>query len=317
MPQPTESQVHANRPLTNISLAYIQSQSAFIATQFAPMIPVDSKSDTYYTYTKNDWFRDEAQIRADGAPTAGSGYGLSTATYSCDVFGFHKDIGPQAMANADPAINLDREATLLVTQRLLIRAERQWAADMFVTGIWGTSTTPSNLWSDYNASNPIGDVRTGKRTVLVNTGFMPNTLVLGYDVYIALQDHPDLVDRIKYTTSDTVTREVMARYFEVDRILVAQSVYATNLEGETAAYDFVQGKHALLAYVAPSPGLLTPSAAYTFVWRGIPGGIGASALITREDIPLSGGAVRVEGQMAFDNKLVATDLGYMFVSVVS
>lgn len=317
MPQPTASDVHVDRPLTNVSLAYIQQASDFIATQFAPIIPVDRKTDTYYTYTKNDWFRDEAQLRADGVPSAGSGYGLSTAQYSCDVFAFHKDIGPQAMANADPAINLEREAAMLVTQRMLIRQERQWATDCFAASIWGTDSTPSNLWSDYAASDPIGDVETGKRTVLVNTGFLPNTLVLGYDVFIKLKNHPDIIDRIKYTSAETVTLDVLARYFEVDRVMVAKAVYASNNEGETAAYSFVHGKHALLAYVAPNPGLMTPSAAYTFVWRGVSMGLGANVAITREVIPNTRGAIRVEGEAAWDNKIVATDLGYFFQSVVS
>ena len=317
MAQPAASDVHVDRPLTNVSLAYIQQASDFIATQFAPMIPVDRKTDTYYTYTKNDWFRDEAQLRADGVQSAGSGYGLSTAQYSCDVFAFHKDIGPQAMANADPAVNLEREATLLVTQRMLVRQERQWAQDCFATGIWGNDVTPSNLWSDYAASDPISDVETGKRTVLVNTGFLPNTLVIGYDVFIKLKNHPDIIDRIKYTSSETVTLDVLARYFEVDRVMVAKAVYATNVEGETAAYSFVHGKHALLAYVAPNPGLMTPSAAYTFVWRGVSMGLGVNVAITREPIPNTRGAIRIEAEAAWDNKIVATDLGYFFNGAVS
>lgn len=317
MAQPTSSAVHVDRPLTNVSLAYIQSADSFIATQFAPMIPVDRQTDKYFTYTKNDWFRDEAQLRADGTESAGSGYGLSTDSYSCDVFAFHKDIGPQAMANADPAVNLEREATLLVTQRMLMRQERQWAQDCFAASIWGTDATPTNLWSDYAASDPIADVETGKRTVLANTGFVPNTMVLGYDVFMKLKNHPDIVDRIKYTSAEVVTPALLARYFELDRILVAKAVYATNVEGETAAYSFVHGKHALLAYVAPNPGLLTPSAAYTFVWRGVSMGLGANVAITREPIPNTRGAVRVEGEAAWDNKIVATDLGYFFSGAVA
>jgi hypothetical protein len=317
MPQPTVSDIHIDRPLTNVSLAYIQSATDFIATQFAPIIPVDRKTDTYFTYTKNDWFRDEAKPRADGTQSAGSGYGLSTAQYSCDVFAIHKDIGPQAMANADPGINLEREAAMLVTQRMLIRQERQWATDCFGAGIWSTDVTPSNLWSDYANSDPINDVETGKRTVLANTGFLPNTLVLGYDVFIKLKNHPDIIDRIKYTSAETVTLDVLARYFDIDRVLVAKAVYATNIEGETAAYSFVHGKHALLAHVAPNPGLLTPSAAYTFVWRGVSMGLGANVAITREVLPGTRGAVRIEAEAAWDNKIVAPDLGYFFNAVVA
>ncbi|HYE75636.1 MAG TPA: hypothetical protein VEF04_19995, partial [Blastocatellia bacterium] len=111
MAQPTSSAVHAvDVPLTNISTAYIQSQNNFVASQVFPIVPVMKASDKYYTYTKADWFRDEAKRRADATPSAGSGYGLSTGNYSCDVFALHKDIGQQVRANADAGINLDRDA---------------------------------------------------------------------------------------------------------------------------------------------------------------------------------------------------------------
>src|SRR5579862_8488315 len=95
MPQPTIGQVHVNAPLTNISVAYIQSQTAFVASQVFPLVPVDKQSNVFYTYTKNDWFRDEAAVRAPATESAGSGYGLSTSTYNCTVWAMHKDIPDQ------------------------------------------------------------------------------------------------------------------------------------------------------------------------------------------------------------------------------
>ena len=63
MGQPTRSSVHVDAVLTNISIAYIQDRSKYIATKVFPIIPVDKLSDVYFSYTKNDWFRDEAQRR--------------------------------------------------------------------------------------------------------------------------------------------------------------------------------------------------------------------------------------------------------------
>ena len=71
MPQPNINSVHVDAILTNISVAYLQNQDNFIADKVFPVIPVDKKSDKYFTYTKNDWFRDEAQRRAPGTESAG------------------------------------------------------------------------------------------------------------------------------------------------------------------------------------------------------------------------------------------------------
>ena len=151
MPQPTQTQVHVDAILTNISVAYFQQNQNFIATRVFPVVPVSKQSDKFFTYTKNDWFRDEAQRRADATESAGGGYNLSTDSYQADVYAFHKDIGDQTRANADAPINVDREAAEFVTSRLMLKMETQFVSNFFTTGIWGTDTTPSNLWSDYTS----------------------------------------------------------------------------------------------------------------------------------------------------------------------
>lgn len=317
MPQPTSTQVHTDAILTNISTAYAQNASNFIASKVFPIVPVEKQTDKYYTYTKNDWFRDEAKQRADATQSAGSGYGLSTASYSCDVFAFHKDIGYQARANADSPLNLERDATEFVTQRLMLRQEVQFQTDAFATGIWGTTVTGgSNFtkWSDYSGSDPITDVETGKATILTNTGFEPNTLVLGYNTFRYLKHHPDIVDRFKYTSAASITEDMLGQIFGVPRVLVAKAVKATNIEAETAVYAMAMtATSALLCYVNPNPGLLAPSAGYTFTWRGVSDGLGQNIGI--RVIPmLAERCDRVEGEVAFDNKIVGADLGYMYLA---
>jgi hypothetical protein len=311
--------------LTNISVAYLQNQDNFIADKVFPVIPVDKKSDKFFTYTKNDWFRDEAQRRAGGTESAGGGYGLSTDSYSADVFAFHKDVDDQTLYNADAPLNPLREATEFVTRRLMLRKEIQWNTDFFATGIWandydGVAGSPTTnevkQWSDYAASDPIDDIEDAKAGILSTTGMEANTLVLGYDVFRTLKNHPDIVDRIKYTSSQTVTADMLAAMFDVPRVIISKAVKATNNEGATAAYSFTSGKKALLCHVAPTPGLLTPSAGYSFSWTGVSGGLGATVGTSQFRME-SLKADRIEAEMAFDNKVIASDLGWFWDSVVA
>jgi hypothetical protein len=317
--------VHVDAILSNVSVAYMQDANRYLATRVFPVVSVDKKSDKYYTYTKADWMRDEAKPRADNTESAGSGYTVSADSYLCDVFAFHKDIGDQLRANADSVFALDAEATRFVTNRLLLRMERQWVTDYFGTSKWGLDLTgvsgvPSSNqfrhWSDYSNSDPIIDVEVGKRQIVSVTGYMPNTLVMGYDVFVKLQHHPDIVDRYKYTSSTVVTEDMLARLFGVDRILVSQAVYASSVEGETAAYAFTHGKHALLCYVAPNPNLMVASAGYTFLWRGISGAVGQPIAVRKFRMePLK--SDRVEGEAAWDNKIIGADLGVFFNTAVA
>jgi hypothetical protein len=326
MPQPTQSQVHVDAILTNISVAYMQKADNFIADKVFPVVPVEKQSDKYFKYTKNDWLRDEAEVRTDGTESVGSGYNITTETYYTDVYAIHKDVGDQTRANADAPINVDREAAEFVTQRLLTRREIQFVSDFMAGGVWGntasgvSSASPSTgeftQWNNYTNSDPIEDIEEAKAAILSVTGLSANTLVLGYDVFRQLKNHPDLVDRIKYTSSQTITEDMLARMFDIERVLVSKSIKATNAEGATEAYAFTTGKSALLAHVAPSPGLLTPSAGYTMQWTGVSQGLGAT--IGTSSFRLESlKATRIEAEIAFDNKVVAADLGYFWQTAVA
>jgi hypothetical protein len=112
-----------------------------------------------------------------------------------------------------------------------------------------------------------------------------------------------------------VTRDLMARFFEVDRIMVVDAPNETNLENETAAYDWMAADDALLVYVAPSPGRMTPSAMYTFTWSEVSDGTATAIGTTRIEIP-ERRVVRIESQLAWDIKVVGADLGVFFNDVL-
>lgn len=316
MAQPTANSVHADRPLTMFSQAIIQSQTNFVAGQIFPNIPVTKRSDSYYIYTQGDWYRDEATIRPPATESAGSGYNLSTTSYFCDVWAIHKDLDDQTDANADEVLNLEQDATEFVTQRMLLRHEIEWASTFFTTGVWTTDVTPSALWDVPATSTPLTDVQTGIKTVLARTGFKPNTGVMGYDVWSTMLNHPDIIERIKYTSQNVPTEQILANYFGLDRIFVTSAIKNTANEGATAAYSFVHGKHFWLGYVAPRVGPRTPTAGATFVWTGVSDGMGSSVGVVK--FPIQEKRVtRVESQMAWDSKVIGADLGYMLASVVS
>ena len=66
-----------------------------------------------------------------------TGYGLdSTGTYNCDVWSLHKDVDDQVRANSDSPLAPDRDATIFLTQKALIRRENQWVSQFFETGLW-------------------------------------------------------------------------------------------------------------------------------------------------------------------------------------
>lgn len=324
----TARDVHADAFLTNLSVAYIQDQSQYISTKVFPIVPVDKQSDKYYVMPKEAWLRDEAQKRADNTPSVGSGYELSTDQYYADVWAFHRDLGWQMRRNADASMRLRINATRFVTQRLLMRQEVQWFTDYFTTGVWATDLTPTNLWDDYTTSDPIEDVEDAKEAISSVTGFEANTMVMGRKVLRRLRNHPDIRGRIFGSAGGNgsqVSLQQLATLFEVDRIFVSRGIKATNKKGATATYSYIAGNHVWLGHVAGAPAEDVPSAGYTFSWNGVTGdmGLGDSTGESGVGVAISEfeiretKTVRVEGEMAWDNKVVAADLGYFMPNVVT
>tara|TARA_R110002020_G_scaffold434673_6_gene644824 strand:+ start:10592 stop:11539 length:948 start_codon:yes stop_codon:yes gene_type:complete len=315
MPQPTSTDVHVDAILTNMSVAYMQEAYAFVSSRAFPQVSVNKQTDKYFTYSQADFFRDQVQRRADGTQSAGTGYSLSTATYAAEVFALHKDIGDQTRANADAPLDMDMDATRFLTQQMLIRQEVEWAASAFTTGIWDNDVVPGTLWDAAN-STPIANIETGKNTVLSATGYVPNTVVMSYKVFSALMDNADIIDRIKYTSMESVSEDLLARLFNVDRVLVMAGTYNTAAEGATASYSQIGDKDVLLCYTPASPGLMQPSAGYTMVWNGISSGMGTSSAISRFRIE-ERKADRIEIEAAWDTKIVSSALGYFLSNVTS
>jgi hypothetical protein len=328
MPQPVYGDVHVSAALTDISVAYVQQNDVYIADKVFPMVPVNNQADKYFIFSKSDFFRDEAQLRADATESAGGGFNVSTGSYSANVWAFHKDIGDQVRSNADPAVDIETLSSEFCTQRLLIRRDRLFVSNYLTTGLWGTDITgvasaPSASqviqWSDDVNGDPISDVVAGKTYVLQTTGFEPNKLTISYPVFVALIKHPLIIDRIKYTsmpTNKNVTATLLAEMFDLDEVIVSKAVYNAGVEGGTDSFNWVMGKSALLSYSPPSAGLMIPSAGYIFGWRGYTG-LNDIGIRTSSWYEQKLRATRVETEMSFDMHVVAADLGYFFASIVA
>lgn len=333
MPNPAQSDLHVNVPLTNVSVAYVQSADLFIATKVFPKVPVQKQSDLFWKYSKSDFRRTDVERRAPSTESPGTGWNVATDVYFAHVYAVHKDIDDQIRANADSTFSLDSEATKFVTNQLLLKRDIDWAARYFTTGVWGTNLTgvagsPStNEFKQFNdaASDPIKlftDLQTN--FMQQNAGLKGNTLVLGAHVINALKNHPDILDRIKYTQKGIVSTDLIASLLDVERILVSYATYTSTERGmdattqdAAASYSFIaNSKAALLVHTPSTPGLMTPAAGYTFTWSGYLGGNAQGVRIKRfrqEQIASD----RIEGEVTYDMKVVGSDLGVFLANAVA
>jgi hypothetical protein len=334
MPLPTLGDVHVDRPLTNLSLGYLQDDVDFVANKVFPQIPVTNKSDVYFIYNRGDFFRNNMQKRAPGTPAVAGGYKLTTAQFVCDVWAEKKIIDDQIRANSDSPLQPDRDATYWLTQQALINRDVQWASSYFLTGVWGwelsgaatASAGVNTKYRNLSGSTPIADILYGHQMIKQYTGYWPNTLVLGAKTFLALLTNPEIIDRLKYGQTApgpvVVNTTDLAALFKVKRVLVMGGVQTTSGENLTAnsdtnpdTLDFIGGKHALLCYSADAPGIFAASAGYTFNWTGLTGATAAGMRIKKFRWEVDA-ADHVEIEQAYTFGLVGKWLGQMYLNAV-
>lgn len=324
MPQPLPTDMHVDKFLTDLSIAYFQQADNFVAGKVFPIVPVSKASDVYPLFDRSFFWRDELAVRALGGEAPRIGYEITTDTYTALEWAVAHTIDDRVRANADDPLNPDRSAANLLTQQALVHLDKVWATTFFGTSIWGTDRvgdpTPTGTqflhWNS-TGSDPIGDIRLSTFDIASETGYKPNTLVIGTDAYQTLVDHSDIVGRIQYSQKGIVTNDLLAELFDLDRVIVPMSVQNSSAEGVTASYDFIMGKEsALLCYAAPNPGIEVPSAGYQFAWTGlIPGEMNAfGGVIQRMRLEQAFSDYLVL-RMAYTQKVTSTALGVFFSDI--
>lgn len=321
---PGGSDLHINQALTRVSVAYFQDTKDFIADKVFPGLPVDKRSDVFWKYSKSDWRRVDAEERAPGAESAGIGWSETTDQYYAKIYAAHVDIDDQTRANADSNWHLDADATRLITQQLLLQKDQFWANNFFKTGVWGTeytgvSASPSGsnfLQWNVSGSDPLSDTTNWCAAFRLSVGRPVNFMVIGVDVWNALKNHAAILDRIKYTQKGVVTEQLVAEFFGVQDLYVAWASQSTGpkipdaaAQDAAASYSFVANKQSILLGFRPkAPGLLTPSAGYTFNWRGYKAGNNYGLSMKQFRIERIE-AERIEGSAAYVQKMVSADCG--------
>lgn len=304
MAGPTRRQVHIDRALTNVSIAYRNAN--YIGDLIFPQVVVQKQSDKFFVFDKSSWFRDEAGPRAPGTRGPEVEYSISSSAYSAQPMAATKVLPDEVVDNADQPLQERRNAVEFATDKVVLKLEKDVATDVFGAE-WSTSATPGTLWED-DASDPLGDVDTAREAIVKLIGREPNKMVIGREVWKQLKNHPDLLDRVKYTQTGRITPELLAQLFEIEQLLIGSAIEDTAAEGVTASFSFIWGKNALLAWVPPNPGLMVPAAGYIFSWK-------QRTLEVFRRMEEKANAYRAEQH--YDVKITAPDAGYLLKAVVS
>jgi hypothetical protein len=330
--QPTPESVHVDAILTNLSVAY--KNGLYIADRVFPSVPVNKKSDKYFTFPKGAWFRDEADVRGPGAAAKEAGYLVSSDSYLCEEYAIDHRIPRETIENADDPLQPWETGVNFATEKILLRKERLVASLVTTGANWTNSEDAEALWAPAGDTNTfIADILKAKEAVRQLIGRYPNVLLMDPKTFKALKGVAAIIDRIKYTGTSgapaDVTLQTIAQLFELDEVLLGGALYSSAKETK-AGTDFTavdiwetnatKGS-AFLYFRPPAAALETPSAGYCFNWRGSE--LGQSQIIKQDNFRTvkkwwenKPESWMIRASERIDAKVVSADAGYLFTDTI-
>lgn len=271
MTQQTPAQARVIDPvLTSVAQGF--QQSALVAERLFPAVPVMQRGGRIVSFGRDD-FRLYVTGRTPGANTKRVQYGYSGASFSLEQHALEGVVPIELMqdAQAVPGIDLATVAVRRTQNIIALRRERA-AADLATTASNypvsnRVTLSGTDQWS-HASSNPANNLNVASDAVRRAIGRRPNTVLLGAAVMSALRNNPQIVERIKYTGRDSVTTDLLANLWDVERVVVGDAVF----EDSAGVMQDLWGRFVVVAYteLGSLRDLGAPSYGYTYQLNGYP-----------------------------------------------
>lgn len=320
-----------NQYLTNMSIAYFQQAQDFVAGSVFPICPVELATSYYYTFSKADLARDYVQRKPAFGKVTPAIMGQTDNVYKCEPDQVIVGIDQLELLNYQrsraPGVADPRRAKVrFATEQLQLHMDILFAQKFFKQGVWSneyqgvTGTPGSNQFVKFTDANsdPIGFFDDLCTEIKRNGRRKPNVLALGANTWKALKNHPDIVERVKYTGTTAnpavVTTQALAAILQLDKVVVLESTYNAAPVGAEDMQFVCNPSAALLCYAAPTPAIDEPSAGYIFAWDML--GNGQYIAIDQWEGEPGTHSEFIEGLMAYDMKKTSDDLAVFLYDCV-
>lgn len=268
-------------PLTNVAQGFKMPQ--FVMRSLFPLVQTADYDGRIIRFD-DSIYEEIDDDRADDTiyPEVQDGY--SGAPYELNTKGYSYRVGDKKAKKMERLnINWGRRAS----QRMILRAGLKHEIEAAAIAVDPARYAANNVISlagaqQFNdpASNPGTFIRAGRSAVASQVGVDPNVMVIGRQVFDALQENPTLRDRVQYTTRDSITTQMLAQFYGFNRVEVCNAL----VKRPDGSKEYVFGRNIVMGYTNPNAlndaglpfranGVIDqeePSYAYTYVYMGNP-----------------------------------------------
>lgn len=259
---------YVDQALTTMSQAYRNANESFKAEKLLPVVPVDAKTGKYWQYDKNNNKKPISTLRTGRAKTNEVTYGKSLQNFGpLEEHALKDFITRDELDMQKVPLSVELDTANFLYDQMQIDKEVTAATLLQNTTVIYQNANPTTQWNAATgAGHPFLDIASGINTMKLSAFRAPNTIFMGYPVWLQLMNHPDLLDRVKYSQLGVLTTELFRTLFAdngITTVHVCDAVYDSAAEGLAATNGYIWGKHLWLAYINPSPQLRDFNSGFT------------------------------------------------------
>jgi len=298
--------------LTAIAIAY--RNLALIADQVLPYVPVGKKEFKYWKYEKPERYTlPDNYVGRKSTPNQVE-FNATEVTESCVDYGLDDIVPQDDIDNAPPNYNPLGNAVEGIQDLNLLAREKRVADLIFNTASYDTANKTAlagnDQWSAFDTSDPIEDILEAMDACIMK----PNIMVLGNSVWTVLRRHPKVINATNRNSGDAgvAVRASVAELFEFEEILIGQGLLNTSRKGQVPSFSRVWGNYCALIYRNRQANT-QHGTTFGFTARfGTPiaGSLQEPAVGLR-------GSIRVRAGESVKELICASDLGYLFSTVIA
>jgi hypothetical protein len=301
-----------NVALSNYARQYTNND--LIADIVAPRVPVDRQSFQYLIFDRSAQRLDRTTLRAPGGKPETIRWSFSTDTYFTKSHALDAALPRETQAYLQ-GMGFDAKMKSVKTLMEKIQLSREAELKALIADATkfpnSTALSGTSMW-DNAASKPI-EVVDGAKAQIRQAGVKPTHLFLSDPVAVALRNHPEIIDRFKYTNgAGVVTDDFLSTLFQL-KVVVASAV---QLDAQNVA-SWVWDTLAMVAHIEPTSSQQDLSPVKTFSWTSAPDTTEGYGVLEWPDAHLSKKTDWASVDWYYDMKPTATETIAVFTGCVA
>lgn len=237
--------------LTDASSAYIPE--GCIADSLLPGLKFSQYTGKLAGYGSEHLRIEQTVVGGKGKYRRVESIARTTSGFEIEGHGLSGLVTKYDYKNVIDPFDAEKDETMGISTILMLEKEKGLADALGSTSILTQNTTLSGTsqFNDYTNSDPVSKFVVAKKAVRDGCGAVANVAILDYAVAEYLRYHPQLLDILgfKFARPGGLMDQELAKALGVDEVRIANAMYNSAKEGQTAVLSPVWGKNLVFAVI--------------------------------------------------------------------